>query len=234
MPQFRDADLDGRIGLRGAARSFQDIHTWFMRSLGKGNDVLPEQYGAAWIYTRYRVRLYRKLDYRDRAEIAAWIEPGNSPARIMIDVTISQHGALAACGRLESCVYSLTERRPLRPRAIEFPEGLAEENPNDIPPFDKPDRSIEGMEKRYERVVRVCDLDKSRHMNNLRYIEMFQDAYDSAFWAGFEARELEICFLSQCLEGETLTVLGRAEEDTVRLAALHGDGRVASVAVFTR
>ena len=71
-------------------------------------------------------------------------------------------------------------------------------------------------------------------MNNLRYVEMFQDAYDSAFWADFEAREMEISFLSQCLEGETLTVLGRAEGDSVRLAALHADGSVASVAVFTR
>ena len=52
MPQYRDADHDGLIGLKGCMRYFQDAHTWYMHSMNKGNDVLPEQYGAAWIYTR--------------------------------------------------------------------------------------------------------------------------------------------------------------------------------------
>ena len=41
-PQFRDADPDGLVGLRGAMRYFQDIHTWFFHAIDKGNDVLPQ------------------------------------------------------------------------------------------------------------------------------------------------------------------------------------------------
>ena len=233
-PQIRDADLDGHVGLRGGMRCFQDVHTGYMHGIGKGNDVLPGQYGAVWVYTRCLIRMERKLAYGEPAVLTAWVEPSGLPARVPIGVTISQHGALALCGRIESCVYSLAERRPLRPSAIALPEDLAENVPNAIPPFGRSNRSTEGMEKRYEKTVRFCDLDSSRHMNNLRYFEMFQDAYDSAFWAGFEARQMEICFLSQCLEGEVLTVLGREEGDSLRLAALHADGSVASVAVFTR
>ena len=48
-PQFRDADHDGLIGLRGCMRYFQDAHTYFMHAIEKGNDVIPEKYGAAWI-----------------------------------------------------------------------------------------------------------------------------------------------------------------------------------------
>ena len=233
-PQIRDADLDGHVGLRGGMRCFQDVHTGYMHSIGKGNDVLPRQYGAVWVYTRCLIRMEKKLEYGEPATLTAWVEPVTSAARAVIDVTIAQNGAIAGCGRIESCVCSLKERRPLRLSAIAFPEEVSEQIGNDIPPFFRPDRSIDGLEKRYEKTVRFCDLDSSRHMNNLRYVEMFQDAYDSAFWADFEAREMEISFLSQCLEGETLTVLGRAEGDGVRLAALHADGSVASVAVFTR
>ena len=50
QPQFRDADEDGLIGLCGCMRYFQDIHTWYMHDIDKGNDVLPERYGAAWVY----------------------------------------------------------------------------------------------------------------------------------------------------------------------------------------
>lgn len=234
LPQFRDADEDGLVGIRGCMRSFQDIHTWYMHSLGKGNDVLPEQYDAAWVYMRYQIRLERKLDYTAPATLTTWIEPGKRPARVLIDVTIHQHGALAAQGRIESCIFSLARRRPLRLQAVDFPADLAEDLPHEIPPFRKLAKNADGMQTRYLRTVRLSDLDKSRHMTNLRYIEMFQDAYDSAFWDRFQPKEMEICFLSQCMEGETLTVKGRAEETAVHLAALHEDGTLAAVAVFAR
>ena len=49
LPQYRDADPDGLIGLKGCMHYFQDIHTYYMHSIHKGNDELPEQYGAAWV-----------------------------------------------------------------------------------------------------------------------------------------------------------------------------------------
>ena len=54
---------------------FQDIHTWFMHSLHKGNDEIPEKYGSAWVYTRYLVSLSQKIDYTDQISLQAWMEP---------------------------------------------------------------------------------------------------------------------------------------------------------------
>ena len=94
------------------------------------------------------------------------------------------------------------------------------------------DKSTEGMTERYQKTVRVSDLDKSRHMNNLRYIEMFQDAYGSGFWEEKEPHQMEIRFLSQCREGEVISVRSRVDKTGVRFAALHQDGTIASVAFF--
>ena len=47
LPQYRDADPDGLMDLKGCMRSFQDIHTCCMHSIHKGNDGLPKRYGAA-------------------------------------------------------------------------------------------------------------------------------------------------------------------------------------------
>jgi acyl-ACP thioesterase len=115
---------------------------------------------------------------------------------------------------------------------VALPENLAEELPNTIPAFSPLEASAEGMEERYERTVRVTDLDKSRHMTNLRYIEMFQDAHGSQFWKTLNPTEMEISFLSQCREGETLSVRSKADGNTVHLAAVHADGTLASVAAF--
>ena len=203
MPQYRDADEDGLIGLRGAMRYFQDIHTWYFHSVEKGNDVLPEKYGAGWVYTRFHVRLQNKIDYSGPVELCAWMEPYRQPVLVNMNMTVDQGGKKMACGKIESCVFSLTRQRPLRLSAIDFPEDFAEKFESDIPGFIGLEKSSDGMEERYRRTVRVSDLDKMGHMTNLRYIEMFQDAYDSKYWADFTPTEMEIVFLSQCREGET-------------------------------
>ena len=74
-PQFRDADHDGFIGLRGCMRYFQDGHTYFMHAIEKGNDVIPERYGAAWIYTQYHVQIKRKIGYNTPLLLQQWIQP---------------------------------------------------------------------------------------------------------------------------------------------------------------
>ena len=180
-PQFRDADYDGLIGLCGCMRYFQDGHTYFMHSIGKGNDVIPEQYGAAWIYTQCHVKIYKKIGYEDPLCLQQWIQPYHRPLLLNLDTTIEQNGKLVACGRIETCVFDLNRQLPRRLSSIDFPDGISEEVENTIPAFLGLEKNAEGMEERYQKTVRVSDLDKSRHMNNLRYVEMFQDAYDSAF-----------------------------------------------------
>ena len=39
LPQYHYADDDALIGLRGAMYYFQNIHTWHLHSVDKGNDV---------------------------------------------------------------------------------------------------------------------------------------------------------------------------------------------------
>jgi len=234
LPQFRDSDPDGLIGLRGCLRWFQDIHTWYMHAIDKGNDVIPEQYGAAWVYTRYRVRLFHKLDYTQNVDVTTWMEPYRQPVLVKQDIAIRQHGRMAAQGKLECCLFSLSRQRPLKLSAVEFPEGMPEVIEADIGDFEVVRRTTEGMEPRYRRAVRYADLDKNRHMTNLRYIEMFQDAFDSAFWEAFRPAEVQINFLSQSQEGEELTVYSAVEGDRLYMVAAHADGSPASAAVFIR
>ena len=234
LPQYRDADPDGLIGLRGCMHSFQDIHTYYMHSIHKGNDELPEQYGAAWVYTKYHVSLKHKLDYTDSARLSTWMEPYRQPVLVNLNFILRQHGRIAATGRLENCVFSLVRQRPLRLSAIDFPENFTEDIPHDIPDFVGLDKSTAGMAGRYRRTVRMSDLDKSNHMTNLRYIDMFQDAYSAAFWKAFDPVEMEISFFSQCREGEELAILSREEENAVYLAAVHADGQIASAAMFSK
>jgi len=231
-PQYRDAEADGLIGLKGAMHYFQDIHTWFMHSLHKGNDEIPEKYGSAWVYTRYLVSLSQKIDYTDQISLQAWMEPYRQPVLVNVNMLLYQHGSVAAMGKIENCVFSLERQRPQRLSAIEFPDNVPEEIPNSIPDFVRLEKTADGMTERYTRTVRYSDLDKSNHMTNLRYIDMFQDAYDKAFWNQFDAKQMELCFLSQSREGEALSVRSMQNGHDLHFAAVHADGTLAAVAMF--
>ena len=233
-PQYRDAEPDGLVGLKGAMHYFQDIHTWFMHSIHKGNDEIPEKYGSAWVYTRYLVSLSQKIDYTDQITLQAWMEPYRQPVLVNVNMLLHQHGRVTAKGKIENCVFSLERQRPQRLSAIEFPDSIPEEIPNSIPDFIQLEKTAEGMEEKYIRTVRYSDLDKSNHMTNLRYIDLFQDSYDKAFWNHFDAKQMEICFLSQSREGETLSVRSREERNAVYMAAVHEDDRIAAVCIFSK
>ena len=232
IPQYRDADPDCLVGLRGYTHYCQDAHTYYMCSINKGNDVLPKQYGAGWVYTRYHVHFLEKADFSGPIEMQVWMEPYHQPILANIDLLLTREDRLIAEARIECCVFSLTRQRPLRFSAIELPEKLPEEIPNTIPDFFAVDKTAEGMTERYRRTVRYSDLDVMGHMNNLRYIEMFQDAYPRAFWERLSPDNMQINFLSQSREGETLSVCAKEENGTVTMAAVHEDGRLAAMAVF--
>ena len=159
LPQYHFTDADGLIGLRGVAHYLQNIHTWHFHSVGKGNDVLPQKYGAGWIYTRYHVVLNRKIGYSGDLTLKAWMEPYRQPVLVNENVEIEQNGELVACGKMECCVFSLTRQRPLRLSAVEFPEDFAEDIPNSIPDFLGIEKTADGTEERYLRTVRTSDLD---------------------------------------------------------------------------
>ena len=56
------------------------------------------------------------------------------------------------------------------------------------------------------RTVCYTDLDQNQHMNNTRYLDWVNDLLPSAFWAVHPVKELTVCYLSEALEGETLSL----------------------------
>ncbi len=129
LPQYRDADPDGLIGLKGCMQYFQVIHTYSMHSIPKGNDELPDQYGAAWVYTRYHVSLKHKLDYTDSAELSVWMEPYRQPVLANLNFILRQHGQIAATGKLETACSAWCGRTPSASAPSTFRKTLRKTSP---------------------------------------------------------------------------------------------------------
>lgn len=229
LPQFRDSDEDGLVGLRGYMNMFQDWGTYHMHNMGFGNDTLLEEYGMAWVFTKYRLRTFDKVGFEAPVDVRTWLQPRKSPMRVHQDLEIAGPSGLLACGRLEMCLLDLEDGRLRRIDDLPLPEDAYHDEAVDcggFTRFRKPDEAAIAWEQRHVHVVRYSDLDKTRHMNNLRYIPMLLDAFDSTFFASHRVLGFELHYQKQCYEGDLLQVLCREREGVWDLAAANADGDI--------
>ena len=66
--------------------------------------------------------------------------------------------------------------------------------------------AIKAMEQTMERTVLFSDVDRNGHMNNTRYLDWAMDLLPSTFHEGRVLREMTICYMTECREGQTLSL----------------------------
>lgn len=230
LPQFREADKDGLVGLRGYMNFFQDMATHYMHNIDKGNDVLPEKYGIVWMYTKYKMQVMKRADFTKEVHMETWIPEGKSSGIVHQNLLISRGGEEYAKGCVESCLYHMAKNRLVRLKEIDFPANLEENRTFELPAFQKISATVDDMEYAYTHQVKYTDLDKTGHMTNLKYIDLFLNAFDSMFFDRFQIQEFELHFLEQCFEGEELQVYRKESDEGILLIALHGSEAPCAVA----
>lgn len=206
MPQLREADENGYIGIRGYLNFFQDAATRHMHDFGKGNDTIPEQYGICWMYTKYRMHLVEETGFEHPVTINTWIEKMKTTAVTHQAIEITCNGKQVATGRLESCLVDMKAGHLTKPSCIDFPENAAVDRQLQLEPFTRLPKNADGTDEVYRYVIRYTDTDKNRHMTNLRYVNLLMDAFDGAFYEDRILSDIELHYITQCFEGEEISV----------------------------
>jgi acyl-ACP thioesterase len=233
MPQFRESNHNGLVGLRGYMNYFQDTATYYMHNLGKGNDTLPEEYGISWIYTKYKMHIVTEADFTGPLQFEMWAEKSDRPKLCTWqDFVISKGDNAYAYGRIESCLYHMQSQRLCKLEAIDYPvdETMGKEIP--LNNFTKLSKRYEEMEYCYTETVRYTDLDKSKHMNNLLYINLFLNSFDSGFYEKYKIKDFEIHYLKQCYEKEELDIFRKINDHVIELAVVKKDGTVVTKGIL--
>ena len=114
-----------------------------------------------------------------------------------------------------------------------YPTNTDERTPLDLPPFQRFPKTLAGMEFCYTYTVQYTDLDKSRHMNNQKYIPLFLNAFDLDFHTKRQITDFEIHYLKQCFEKEHLSIWRTKREQDFLLAGVKEDGTLAVQASIT-
>ena len=222
---FRETDPDAHCGPRGYLELFQATVTRHMALHDLGNDVLPYKYGIGWMFTRYRLRVLAKADTFSPVELTTWVS-GKPGRRFMThEYEVRQKGELMCAGRLECCFFDLERQRVSHPEAVAFPNSLYEEGMTSVGPFRRLDRAAEGALEVFPHTIRYCDIDNNGHMNNLRYVNLVLDAFTRDELEERPVADVEIHYLSQCREGQTVSVWRRDGEGD------GGEGRASDIYV---
>ncbi|MCR5790285.1 MAG: hypothetical protein K6G83_10410 [Lachnospiraceae bacterium] len=240
IPLFRDADADGRLGVRGYFNIFQDVNATYRHAYGIGNDTLPKKTGCAWLFTKYKLHIYQKADFSVPVRVETWMEPVRSPLLVNHGLLVYAGDTLSAAGRLESCLFHLGKQRLERLSRIDLDKEAFYDREDGLSRFARIGTTLPEKELRYTHTVCYTDLDVSRHMNNIKYIDMFLNAFSREWFQNHMITEVEVQYRMQCFEGERLRVFaGKWDKEKVpgdeklMLQALKDDDTVAATALLT-
>lgn len=220
LPRFRESEADGLIGVKGYVNYFQDIASGHFHSLGKGNDTLPYQYGVAWVYSKYKLKIYRKTDFSEDISLTSWVSKLD-PVRVWQEMEIRRGDELLCEGRLESCLVNLKEAKLVKTPAIELPEELEEPRLTSVERFSRRMKFDDRAALAYRYTVRYTDLDNNRHMNNLHYVELFLNAFAPEFHDQNFITDFELQYISQAYCGDELSVYLYSQADSHTLYAMN-------------
>ena len=232
LPQYSQTEADLRVGCLGYMRYFQDTITRHLLSVGKGNDTIPQDYGICWIVSKYRLHVVERASIEQSLIAETWIEPEKSKVRLHPNLRVTCGDKTMALGQMELCLAHVGENRIALLPEIEFPFEMCEEPGIAHPKARKLRFADDGLEQVYTRTVRYSDLDNNRHMNNQHYVNVALDAFPGAFHLQHPARELELEYLGQCREGETMTVHRAIEDDHAEVLARNDAGEIVLKAVL--
>ena len=226
VPQYRESGADGLIGLKGYMCYCQDVATWHMHGYDMGNDYLIDRLGIAWMHTKSRIKIYKKADYSSELLVETGTT-SSSKVRVCRDFRITQGGELLALSRLESCLFDLKDESICRISDLGFDFNVFDEPFEDLE-HRKLKKITDGMEKVYEYKILYSDLDKSMHMNNLHFTDMFMNVFGPDFYEKHDIREYDINYISQGRFGDTLSVYMRQDGSVCDLVAVNGQGKAAA------
>ena len=213
---------DSKLSVPSAFDMFQDTATLHADHFEIGPEGMNRR-NYFWVITKTAMRFSRMPSMMEQVEARTWIQPADR-AKCERDFALYSGEEQLLCCRSIWAVMSHDTGR-IVPMAglypdIEFtepvPEGLD---------FEKINKDFGGCETVGTYSIRSVDIDLGGHMNNVNYIRAAIGCFSSREMNSSRIREIEVQYISQTYEGETLTFRRRPKEGGMDIGALNEEGK---------
>ena len=228
MPSM--CDRDSLMSIPAILDMFQDVAGIHADSVGIGAMELEEK-GLFWIVSKIRLRISRRPLVEEMLDAVTWIQPADRVS-CERDWSISADGKTMAYVR---SIWAALRRDNGRPAHMAdfYPDSDFSVAPPDNEPFTRMRKDFEGAEPIGEYRIRSVDIDRGGHMNNVNYVRAMLGCFDCDTLAAMDIRELDMQFIQQCYEGETIRFVKRPSENAfMEVGALNEEGQVCFMAAL--
>ncbi len=202
-----ETDPLGRLQIPILCKLLQEVATTHASLLGVAVEILFER-GTAWVLSRLHLTLERWPRGDDEITIETWPE---AMSRLLVErcfSLFSEEGQQVGTVSTLWLMLDLERRRPIRlpggvwDRFDEYEIGTKPTKSATLMVPDPPDREL-------AFTVRRSDVDLAAHANNTSFVEWAVEAVPDRVWSTCDLTDLEIHFLAECHQGQT--VLSRSK-----------------------
>jgi len=197
-------DFQPNISVFGAYRIMEDAITDFMGDLKIDGLTAKREYNAIWVFAKTRIKFFKKVAWGSEYTVTCFLSK-ISNVTIDIDVGIKDTaGELCIYSRTELCALDLGTGRIRRVSTVGVGESWRAETPLTDITFTKIE--AENLPEVDRVMVKYSDIDYAVHTNNKQYVRFILDTYTVREMGNFSIREMEMVYVNQSHEGDSLTV----------------------------
>lgn len=203
-----DLNPRGQARLTTMANFFQEMAYHHANQLGFGYEDMNSRQ-IMWVLSRMRIRMDLYPVWDDRVSVETWHKGMNRLFGLRDFRVRDQDGQVLGLASSAWLILDNQTRRPVRPDADVLNDGIGSESvfEENLHKIQLPPR----MDEIARRQVQFSDLDIVGHVNNVKYMEWCIDALISKELIEREIRDMEINFLHEALQGDTI-ILSRSSD----------------------
>lgn len=221
-------DGDSLMSIPAAFDLFQDTATMHADTLDIGPAGMNRR-RMFWVITKTVMRIERRPEMMDDISCETWIQAADR-ASCERDFAIRAGDEVLAEGRSIWAVISretgrLVHMDELYPTGIDFdkpaPEGIE---------FERIGKKFADAELIGAYTVRSIDIDLGGHMNNVNYVRAMLGCFSSEQIRVMGIKAIEVNYISQTYEGETIEFRVRGTENGPEIGAVNTEGKAVFIA----
>ena len=193
--------------------------------------TLRHKYNAFWVFTKNRIKILKLQTWGEIFTVESFVSSISS-AKLTIDTALkTTQGEIVAYSRCEMCALDVDTGRIRRTSTVGVDENVVAELPQMDVEFDKFDDVDLPLVETV--TVRSTNIDFSKHCNNVEYLRFVLNTYPVAELINRPIREIEVCYVSQSYEGDTLAV-HKQISDSCDVVSIKKDGQTVIKCLIVR
>lgn len=216
----RDLDLFGHCRPSAVLGLLQEAATEAAGAIHLSGPEVRERYHAFWMLARIRYELKRPLLWEEPVTIKTW-HRGGKAAVMYREFDLTVNGEAVGQALSAWVLAGMESHRLLHLAGVEEIEDTGGGSLCRSDTLRKL-RLPQGLEAVEERRLHYSDTDINGHVNNTRYADLLCDALGlEGLGRGKYISELQLCYLAECLAGETVRLLAGRDGESW---CVHGEG----------